>query len=112
MSGIERTSPNSAQTVREFPAPPPRLLDTVERAIEELPRWQVRSRMETQIKATRTTRILRFVDDVTIQAEAHGDDSRTVISSASRVGKSDLGQNVRNVQELLEAVEKELSAGS
>lgn len=112
MSGIQRTSPNSAQTVREFPAPPSRLLDTVGRAIEKLPRWRVQSRTETEIKATRTTRLLRFVDDVAIDVEARGDGSRARISSASRVGKGDLGQNVRNIQELLEALEKELPAGS
>jgi uncharacterized protein (DUF1499 family) len=49
---------------------------------------------------------------VTVVVEDTGDGSRALISSASRVGKGDLGQNPRNIETLIEAVDRELSANS
>jgi hypothetical protein len=46
-----------------------------------------------------TTRLLRFRDDVTVELAGEGP-TRISISSASRVGKSDFGQNPRNIREL------------
>lgn len=112
MNGIERLSPNSARTARQYPASPTELLTAVRRAIEKLPRWNVASASDNEIRATRTTRILRFTDDVTIRVEAREGGSQAEINSASRVGKGDLGQNPRNVQELLDAIQSELAAES
>jgi uncharacterized protein (DUF1499 family) len=46
---------------------------------------------------------------VEARVEAAGDGSRAELSSASRLGKSDLGQNPRNLQELLEALDRYLA---
>lgn len=75
--------------------------------IENMPRWQVLSFDANGIKATRRTRLFRFVDDVSIRLEAASDASTRVhVHSQSRVGKGDLGQNRRNIIELLRAVAK------
>ena len=112
MNGIERTSSNSARTSRQYSAPANELLTAVRRAIEKLPRWNVESASGNELKATRTTRVLRFKDDVTIRVEDLEVGSQAEISSASRVGKSDLGQNPRNIQEFLDAIQSELAAKS
>ena len=38
------------------------------------------------------------------------DGARLELASASRVGEGDLGQNPRNIKELLEAVDREVGA--
>ena len=57
-----------------------------------------------QLAFTRSTRLFRFVDDVTVRIEARGDTSIVHARSASRVGKGDWGQNPRNIAELFAAV--------
>ena len=70
------------------------------RAIGGLRRWQVTGREDAVVRATRTTRLFRFVDDVLLLLEpAHGG-TRVSARSASRVGRGDLGQNRRNLAEL------------
>jgi uncharacterized protein (DUF1499 family) len=112
MTNIERPSRNSARAIRKYPMPTSKLLDALQRAIDKLPRWEIESRNSNVIEATRRTAILRFTDDVTVVVEDTGDGSRALISSASRVGKGDLGQNPRNIETLIEAVDGELSADS
>lgn len=54
------------------------------------------------IKLTRTTGLFQFVDDITVRISQ--DESGTVTMNAesqSRVGKGDLGQNPRNLVELV-----------
>ncbi len=110
MTEIERPSPNSARTTRAYPLTPADLLDTARRAVERLPRWTVASHDENGIRAVRATRLLRFKDDVTVRAEPHEEGARAGFHSASRVGKGDLGQNPRNIKQLLEAIDRELNA--
>ncbi len=92
--------------------PTSKLLDALQCAIEKLPRWEVVSLTEGGIEATRKTALFRFTDDITIRVEDIDDGSQAVISSGSRIGKGDLGQNPRNIKALLEAVEEELSTDS
>lgn len=85
-----------------------KLLET----IKELPRWQVLSQDKTsgEIATTRKSRLFRFVDDVRIQVVKTGTQEVTVnISSASRVGKGDFGQNARNIRELLNKLDQNIS---
>jgi uncharacterized protein (DUF1499 family) len=86
----------------DLPLPPAEALARVESAIRGLPRWQVESIDATAgtIAATRRTRIFRFTDDVTIRLEPIAAGARVHARSKSRVGKSDFGQNRRNVREL------------
>jgi uncharacterized protein (DUF1499 family) len=82
-------------------------LARIEAAIAALPRWQVVSTDTAAgiIKATRRTRLFRFIDDVTIRLESLSDTVTGIHArSQSRVGKGDLGQNRRNLLELLRKV--------
>ena len=108
MSEIERPTPNSALTIRTYPLAPADLLEAARRAIEGLPRWSVSSYDGDTVRAVRATRLLRFKDDVIVRAEPHEGGARVELSSASRVGKGDIGQNPRNIRELLEAIDREL----
>ena len=86
------------------------LLAGVLGAVERLPRWEVVSSEEREVGAVRATRLFRFKDDVTVVVEASESGSRAEFTSASRVGKGDLGQNPRNLRELLEALEQEIES--
>jgi uncharacterized protein (DUF1499 family) len=90
----------------ELPWPPAEALARIEEAVRGLPRWRVESveRGAGLLRATRRTRLWRFVDDVTVRVEAAPGGSRVHARSQSRVGKGDLGQNRRNLLQLFRAV--------
>lgn len=111
MTEIERPTANSARAVRTFAAPPPAVLEAVVRAASALPRWSVASRDDEGARLVRATRLLRFKDDVTVRVSPEGGGARAEFASASRVGKGDMGQNPRNLRELLAAVEGAVGAG-
>lgn len=79
-------------------------------AAADLPRWEHLGRAEAdgavRLSFTRTTRIFRFVDDVTVSIEDRGTVRVVHARSASRVGRGDLGQNPRNIAELFAAVRR------
>lgn len=107
---------NTAATAEDHPLPalrplvvddpPSELANRVEAAAAALPRWKVISRSGDdngiQIHLTRTTPLWRFVDDIRVTIKP--ENGRTVLraTSQSRVGKGDLGQNPRNLRELLD----------
>jgi uncharacterized protein (DUF1499 family) len=98
----------------DLPLPLSGALAAVEDAVRGLRRWQVESadRRAGVIKATRRTRLFRYIDDVEIRAEPLSDGrTRIHARSKSRVGKGDLGQNRRNLLELLTAIRRRV-AGS
>ncbi len=105
---FERPTPNSARTRRAYSANPGELTSAVERTIEKLPRWTLESSTNGELNATRQTGLLRFTDDVTVHIVERASGSEAHFDSASRVGKGDLGQNPRNLKELLEAINEEL----
>jgi uncharacterized protein (DUF1499 family) len=78
--------------------------DSVVRAIATLRGWRVAGRRDGVILATRTTRLFRFVDDVSILLEPAAGGTAVSARSASRVGRGDLGQNRRNLAELWQAL--------
>jgi uncharacterized protein (DUF1499 family) len=97
---------DSALVPLELPVPPAEALNRVESAVQGLPRWRVEA-VESGagiLRATRRTRLWRFVDDVTVRVEATAPGSRLHARSQSRVGKGDFGQNRRNLQELFNAL--------
>ncbi|MFM9066415.1 MAG: DUF1499 domain-containing protein [Planctomycetota bacterium] len=77
------------------------------------------------IRLTRSTKLFRFVDDVTVRIEPLTPDStdaaaapdrqqespqvRLQAESKSRVGRGDLGQNPRNIRELLDSLRAQSS---
>jgi uncharacterized protein (DUF1499 family) len=90
----------------DVPWPPAEGLARIETGIRQLPRWEIVSvdQASFTVKATRATRLWRFVDDVTLRLEPHGGGSRIHGRSQSRVGKGDFGQNRRNLLQLFRAL--------
>jgi uncharacterized protein (DUF1499 family) len=87
---------------------PGEALAYVRAAIERLPRWSVESVDPDllTLRATRRTRLFRFVDDITVRLDPSGNGGTLVHArSQSRVGKGDFGQNRRNLLELFAALE-------
>jgi len=65
------------------------------------------SNSNTEIKFERTTAVFRFVDDITVRLNETEEGTRVSVSSQSRVGKADLGQNPRNIRELLSPLRRQ-----
>jgi uncharacterized protein (DUF1499 family) len=83
---------------------PPAAVDRVAAAIAGLRRWRVVGHRDGVVQATRTTRLFRFVDDISILLEPAAGGTAVSARSASRVGRGDLGQNRRNLAELWQAL--------
>ena len=58
----------------------------------------------------RKTPLLGFADDIEVRIKDHGKTRTLTASSSSRVGKGDLGQNPRNLKELLGALRERWAA--
>lgn len=82
------------------------------RAVSLMPRWTLISsrREQGEVQAEARTRLLRFVDDVTVRVEER--DGMTVVNvrSASRVGRGDFGQNARNVRAFFAELDRQVEA--
>jgi uncharacterized protein (DUF1499 family) len=90
----------------DVPWPPAEGLARIEAGIRKLPRWEIVSvdPASLTVKATRSTRLWRFVDDLTLRLEPTSGGSRVHARSQSRVGKGDFGQNRRNLLQLFTAL--------
>jgi uncharacterized protein (DUF1499 family) len=81
-------------------------------AVQALKNWRLQSRAEEagriELHFVRTTPALRFKDDIRVRIEPHGGGARLTAESRSRIGLGDLGQNPRNLRELLAAVRAEV----
>ncbi len=62
------------------------------------------------VRLVRTTKLLRFKDDVTVRVVDEGSERVIHAVSRSRVGKADLGQNPRNLRELFTKLREALDA--
>ena len=86
----------------------------IQRAADTLPRWTFEGRTDEGGVATlyfvRATRLLGFKDDITLRVEPAAGGAVIHGTSQSRVGKGDLGQNPRNLKEILAAVQQQLDA--
>lgn len=103
--------PNSARTARTYPVGAAELARTVEEAVKRLGRWEPVRSSEGEVRAVRRTR-LGFEDEITVrltrlESGAHTN-THARFESTSRLGLWDLGQNRRNLRELLEAIDREL----
>lgn len=89
-----------------YPVKPARLCEQIPPALAVLGwDWQAPAG-DCRYRASVTTPLLRFEDDVSIGVEPVGEaSSRLRIRSRSRVGKGDLGANTRHILDLIEAVE-------
>lgn len=108
MDGFERPTPNSARATRAYLVDRGILETAIEKALQELPRWTLERKEDGHIHAIRQSRLFRFKDDVTVSLASQGTGTEARFESASRVGKGDLGQNPRNLRELLKAINENL----
>lgn len=79
----------------------------------ELPRWRIVTAddQEGEIRAEATTRVFRFVDDVTIRMGLDRDgQTRVDLRSASRTGRIDFGTNARRIRRFCRALDTALGA--
>ncbi|MEQ8212067.1 MAG: DUF1499 domain-containing protein [Lacipirellulaceae bacterium] len=80
--------------------------------VENQPRWELKGSDSLpsirSIFLTRKTKWLKFTDDVQVDIHYSQEPILVEISSQSRVGKGDLGQNPRNIRELNRALREQL----
>ena len=88
------------------------VVSTLRDVVTALPRWRLaaeeRDASSVTLRCERTTRFLRFTDDVVVRVEDRGESRRVSAVSRSRVGRGDLGQNPRNIKELFGALRENL----
>jgi len=75
----------------------PNLLQQLQQSVESMPGSRIVDINENYLYATFTTRLMGFTDDLECLIDANTLHCR----SASRVGRSDLGENKKRVQRLL-----------
>ncbi|HEY5038349.1 MAG TPA: DUF1499 domain-containing protein [bacterium] len=88
------------------------VVQTAKEVIVSLSRWEVVEYRENQgrLHVTRTTRLWRFVDDINLYIVQGGDGMTSLeMTSQSRVGRWDFGQNRRNLKEFLIHLDAKLS---
>src|SRR5262249_53249420 len=90
----------------------PSAAQAVVKAAEQLPRWTLvtddSQRSAGELHFVRITPLFRFRDDIHVHISATDEGSVIVAESQSRIGRGDLGQNPRNLVELLEKVRVEI----
>jgi uncharacterized protein (DUF1499 family) len=104
---------NSASTARTYPIEAEKLARTVEEAIGELPGWTLTSSSETEVRGSRKSRLPGVAHEVTVRltpspAGGHTN-TRAEFMSASRMGLWELGQNRRNLDELIAEIYRKLT---
>lgn len=108
-------SPDERLRPLRAPLAPAELADRVELAAGKLPGWTLESRLAEgkaiRLHFVRTTPLLRFKDDIRVTIEPQSDGGSLLqAESRSRVGKGDLGQNPRNLRELVTAVARAVNS--
>ncbi len=95
---------------RQYQVRKDQVFEAALRAVGALPRWSVvtTSPGQGEIRAEATTRLLRFVDDVVIRVEEQAGVTVVNVRSASRVGRSDFGQNARNVRAFFDELDRQM----
>ncbi len=89
-------------------ATPAQVADHVATWVAADSRWHVEKVEDhgdrVDIHLTRSTDLMRFTDDIRVKITATEGGCRVDAESQSRVGKGDLGQNPRNLKELIRSL--------
>jgi len=93
-----------------LPVTPVEAMQRIQTVATSLRGWKVvQADLEKlQLELTRTTRVLRFVDDIHLRLEIVAGGTRLHGRSQARIGVGDLGQNRRNLLELIRALRREV----
>ena len=90
---------------RSFPLNTEQLRQKVIEAFARLD-WELVESGDTVLHAVVTTKLLKFKDDVYVSIDASSpDESLLQVRSVSRVGRGDLGTNIRHILNLYSAVD-------
>ncbi len=105
----------SVSTVRTYPVEAKKLVRAIEEAVQSLPRWALAHADESEVRAVRKMRVFGFKEDVAVRltpASSSGASTNTwaEFEIVAHIGAWALGQNRRNLQELLAAIERQLRA--
>ena len=97
----EPGSPELANIV--LPMPLAEALRHIQDAVKSMPLWSVESAdlQAGTIHLVRRTKVFRFADDIKLRLEPVEGGTRLHGRSQSRLGMTDLGQNRRNLRELI-----------
>jgi uncharacterized protein (DUF1499 family) len=97
---------------RRYLKPKEEVVQAAREVISSLPRWRELEYRENQgrLHVTRTTRLWRFVDDINLYIVQGGDGVTSLdMTSQSRVGRWDFGQNRRNLKEFFARLDAKLT---
>ncbi len=90
------------------------ILDALRRTTGRFAHWTWAAELQDDsgvtVRLVRTTKLLRFKDDVTVRIADGGSERVVSAVSRSRVGNADLGQNPRNIRELFRHLRSQLPA--
>ena len=88
-----------------FPESPEVVAKRIRNWVDAQLLWTLQSEARDEnvltLHLVRRTRLFRFADDIHVHLEPVGEATRLTAESQSRLGKGDLGQNPRNLTELL-----------
>lgn len=104
-------SPDPTLRSLELKASPDAIKAAISHFVEQSSIWELNPAPKNEQAAVallRTTRLFRFVDDIEVFLQETDGGTQVDVHSESRVGKGDLGQNPRNIRELLAALKAEL----
>ena len=104
-------SPDPSLRSLELAASPDEIKEAISQFVEQSAMWEYNpaaGNPQAAVALLRTTRVFRFVDDIEIFLQETKGGTQVDVHSQSRVGKGDLGQNPRNIRELLSALKAEL----
>ena len=87
--------------------------DIVVKAMKEVPRWELIEQTDDgedrkKMDFVHSTFLMRYKDDVAVEIVKTETGSTLYAKSQSRIGKGDLGQNPRNIKELITKVREKL----
>src|SRR6266516_6732196 len=102
-----------ALRVHEYAASPEKVAQAVKEVLGHLPRWPLvgvgQGPGGHSIQAVHETAFV-LKEDITIQIRREGARTRVNVRSRSQAGPWDLGQNARNIRELLAALDAQVSS--
>lgn len=90
------------------------VFDAALHTVNRMPRWALVSYQAAtgEIQAEATALVLRFVDDVVIHVLEEQGGSVVSVRSSSRIGRSDFGQNARNIRAFYVELDRQIARPS